>query len=589
MDTTDLELTDMDRHFADFVCRLADSRDQFLWNAAASVSNATGRGNVCLDLATARDEEGTATELERLRSFPVIGSPGAAAPLILDRAGRLYLHRYWEYEARLAAALLALGREECAVDEELLREGVRRLFPHPPIAEVDWQRIAALVAVCRRFAVISGGPGTGKTSTVVKVLALLVEQAAGERLHVALAAPTGKAAARLRESIRAAKEGLATSPAIRDRIPEEVATIHRLLGYNPRSGGFRHSRENPLPVDAVVVDEASMVDLPLMARLVDALPAGGRLILLGDKDQLASVEAGAVLGDICDTGQVHAFSAPFRERVERLSGERLPVVDAEKTASLSDSLVVLTRSYRFGGGSGIGELARLVNEGRGEDALALLKGEAFGDIRWHGLPTETEMAERLRGPVVAGYGEFRAADEPAQALEALGRFRILCAHRHGPYGVTGLNAATEQILGCQAATGGDWYPGRPVMVAENDYTIGLFNGDTGIILPDPDGSERLYAFFPDAAGGVRRHLPLRLPGHGTVFAMTVHKSQGSEFDRILVVLPDRTSEIVTRELIYTAVTRARHGVEIWGREELFVEAASRRVGRSSGLRDLLWG
>lgn len=581
------DLADIDRHFADFVCRLGGSGDPVLWRAAALASNATGRGNICLDLSLLGAE--AEDWAERLHAFPVVGRPGEVAPLVLDQSGRLYLHRYWEYESRLAENILSLAAAGTGIDVELLQDGLRRLFPQAAEREPDWQRIAALTAVCRKFAVISGGPGTGKTSTVVKILVLLLEQAKGEKCRILLAAPTGKAAARLAESIRAAKGRLDSPPEVLLRIPEEVSTIHRLLGYNPRTATFRHNRGNPLPCRVIVVDEASMVDLPLMAKLVDAMPTDARLLLLGDKDQLASVEAGAVLGDICDTGHVHSFSVPFRDFVERTGGEALPPGREGEAASLCDSVVVLTRSYRFDGDSGIGELSRLINEGRGKEALALLKGGMHAELGWRDLPPPAEMESQLRARVVAGYGTYLAAKEPAQVLDAFNSFRILCALRKGPYGMEGLNAQAEKALCLRGRDVELWYAGRPVMVTGNDYALRLFNGDTGVVLSDPTGGERLHAYFPDPSGGVRKLHPLRLPGHETVFAMTVHKSQGSEFDRLLLILPDRPLEVVTRELIYTAITRARKGVEIWGRDEAFLDAVARRVQRRSGLRDILWG
>ena len=587
-----VQFNEIDHQFASFICRQAGSDDPHLKAAASLLSRGVIAGDVCLDLACALQDgdafgygiESLEAWVERLRDFAVVGAPGDFRPLILDDSNRLYLHRYWRYQEELAAAILKRGATT-AFNRELLREGLGRLFPKGGDAETDWQRVAALAAVSRRFCVISGGPGTGKTSTVVKVLALLLEQQGGESCRIALAAPTGKAAARLKESILG---GVECAEEVRALIPEDVSTIHRLLGYLKGSCSFRHNRDNPLPYDLVIVDEASMVSLPLMAKLVDALRHDTRLILLGDRDQLASVEAGAVLGDICDTGGIHGFSAPFAQLTFELTGDRLSEQGA--TGVLGDAVVLLRKSYRFSSESGIGRVGALVNAGDGPEALAVFKDPAFPDITLTDAPQAAELGEALAERILAGYGAYLRESSPEAAFARFGQFRMLCAMRSGPYGVEAVNRLVEERL---AKAGlikpeGRWYSGEPVMITRNDYNLGLFNGDIGLILPDPESGSELRAFFPSGTAGMRKVLPLRLPEHESAFAMTVHKSQGSEFDRVLLILPDRDAPLMTRELLYTAITRAKKSVELLGSEGLFVTAVQRRIVRKSGLRERLW-
>lgn len=595
------EPSSIDRHFADFILRESGRPSAPLGCVASLLSRAVSNGNICLDLAgiAGHDVRMDGEELrlppleelrEMLRETAVVGLPGDFRPLILDRADRLYLYRYWKYERELGRVILEKAASPCALDgENLLAPALERLFP-PGGEGVDWQRVAALAALRKRFCVISGGPGTGKTSTVVKILALLLEQAGGEGPRIALAAPTGKAAARLRESISRMKEQLECDEGIRELIPHEVSTIHRLLGFRPSSAHFRYSDGNPLPFQVVIVDEASMVALPLMARLATALRPDARLILLGDRDQLSSVEAGAVLGDMCGSGRRQAFSAEFAALCGSLSGDHIPrEAPGEPSPPLRDSLVILERNYRFREESGIGALARLINSGRGDDALALIRTAADAGLAWHDLPAAEMLARSLGGAIVEGYAPCLAAKSVEEALRRFDDFRLLCAMRQGAQGVAGVNALVERILGARGLIdpAHRWYRGRPVMVTVNDYNLKLFNGDVGIVFPDAEG--RAMVHFPTHDGGIRTVSPVRLPPHETVYAMTIHKSQGSEFERVLMLLPGHESEVVTRELIYTGITRARTRVEIWGREELFVAGVSRRIRRTSGLGEALWG
>jgi exodeoxyribonuclease V alpha subunit len=588
-----VQLNDIDRQFASFICRQAKSADPQLHAAAALLSRGVVAGDVCLDLACAIEEgdaacfgvENLGDWVARLKSFSLVGAPGSLTPLVLDHANRLYLHRYWRYEQELAEAIRKRGAD-AEFDRDRLKDGLGRLFPSDGTAETDWQRVAAIAALSRRFCVISGGPGTGKTSTVVKVLALLLEQQGGESCRIALAAPTGKAAARLKESIMG---GVQSTDEVRSLIPEDVFTLHRLLGYLKGSCSFRHNSENPLPYDIVIVDEASMVSLPLMAKLVDALRQDTRLILLGDRDQLASVEAGAVLGDICNTGAIHGFSAAFASLAAGLSGDRLPV--EESNGPLGDAVVLLKKSYRFASAGGIGKVGALVNAGEGAAALAAFLDPDLADISMAPTPQATALGEALAERIVAGFSAYLKAGTAEEAFAEYGRFRILCAMRSGPFGVEAINALVQERL---AKAGlihpeGRWYAGEPVMITCNDYNLGLFNGDVGLILPDPESGQELRAFFPSGTGSMRKVLPLRLPEHESAFAMTVHKSQGSEFDRVLLILPNRDAPLLTRELLYTGITRAKSSVELLATDELFLTAVKRRIVRRSGLRERLWG
>ncbi|MDG4555900.1 MAG: exodeoxyribonuclease V subunit alpha [Candidatus Contendobacter sp.] len=609
-------LTDLDLHFARFMSRLAGASSPLqpgeglgvrvaLELAAALASHATGQGDICVNLRQwARRWTVMAGEapfapppvgewLGILRASLVVGRPGARQPLILDRRGRLYLYRYWEYERRLADDLLRrAGEVATTVDAARLRADLDRLFPrHPQLTGPDWQKVAAAVAVLKRICIISGGPGTGKTSTVLKILALLTGQTDGRPLRIALAAPTGKAAARLQEAIRAAKPALGLEPERLAQIPEEASTLHRLLGARPDSVYFRHDRDHPLAVDVLVVDEVSMVGLALMAKTVDALPPAARLILLGDKDQLASVEAGAVLGDLCFGGG--RFSPEFRARLAALTGEALPR-GRITPPPLADAIVLLRHSYRFSAASGIGALARAVNGGKGGAAVTLLTGSPHEDLAWRTLADPAELPDQLAEPIGAGFAPYlraaREGAEPATVFEHFNRFRVLSALRNGPFGVEALNGLCEAALRDRGLIQSrrDWYPGRPVMIVRNDYNLRLFNGDIGITLPDPDDPERMRVFFLGSDGALRGFAPARLPEHETVYAMTVHKSQGSEFDQIVMVTPNAPSPVLSRELVYTALTRARQRAAFHGLPEVLAGAVERRLRRSSGLRDRLW-
>ncbi len=610
-------LAPLDVHFARAMGRIGgETRDDVLL-AAAMTSQHVSNGHVCLNLARLAempallDAEGQLVAehpwprfkswVETLRTSPLISDGDAIAPLVLDRSGRLYLRRYWEHEAQLAASLRQRATQvEVSLDSQWLRAALDRLFPfdtsgESSTSETDWQRIAALLALQRRFCVISGGPGTGKTYTVVKILALLIEQALQQRVRVpriTLVAPTGKAAARLSESIRAAKDTLACSDGVKEAIPEDAATIHRCLGSTAWSATtFRHHVGNPLVTDVVLVDEASMVDLALMRRLVAAIPPKARLILLGDKDQLASVEAGAVLGDICNTGVARNYSRALVETIAQSTGDRLALSpDSPLETGMWDCIVELTKSYRYGSDSGIGRLARAINAGDTEAALTILDSSDYPNVVLIEPSATHALSQPLRDAAVRGFGAYLRARDPHEQLRALEHFRILCALRRGPSGVAMINQQIEDAL-AEAdliRPNTSTYIGRPVMVTRNDYQVNLFNGDVGVIAAEPDHMERRQVIFPAEKGQLRRLSASRLPPHETAYAMSVHKSQGSEFDEVAVLLPAQPSPVLSRELLYTAVTRARRTVTIHASRAIVAHAIARRVERASGLRDLIW-
>jgi exodeoxyribonuclease V alpha subunit len=633
-------LEPLEVRFGEAMARLAGApHDHDLVLAAALACRAPRLGHVYADLADpgavrfehawrGRDERlpwpEAATWLADVAGSRLVAGPGPR-PLVLE-GSRLYLRRYWEYQGALGQDLKRRARELRQVDAASARATLDGLFPRGPRTPTpDMQRVAAAVAALRGLTVITGGPGTGKTTTVVRLLALLVDQAqrGGRELRVALAAPTGKAAARMAEAIRAGKGAMAVralDPATISRIPEAASTLHRLLGFQAREPSrFRHDAGNPLPFDVFVVDEASMIPLSLMAKLVDAVPLAARLVLLGDRDQLASVEAGAVLGDICppraaaDRGarfsagfaarlaelgvEADALAAPARRQIELALGSGPDPEGDDGSSALADCIVHLSHNYRFSRHGGIGELAAEVNAGRAARALALLRAatedtDADGQLALVEDDDPVALRAKLERAVLDAYEPVPPGSTEKAALAAMGRLCVLCAHRQGAFGSAQLNRDVERWLGAAGLIEGrgEWYRGRPVIVTQNDYQVGLFNGDLGVALPSTGSRDGFRVVFPSADGpGFREFSPGRLPPHETAFAMTVHKSQGSEFARVVLVLPPHASRILTRELFYTGLTRARERLTVVGPARVVREGIEERIRRASGLREILWG
>ncbi|GAB2712929.1 exodeoxyribonuclease V subunit alpha [Halomonas garicola] len=661
-------LRDLDRALVRFFHAEVDDAPPLLLLGAALASHQLGHGHVCLDVAATLEEPNLALSLppegdamsdppplpgellagltleqwrEALTHPELVGQGPGSSPLVRVDNGantRLYLRRYWQYEQTLQTHIhrrLALAEaDEPGPKATLARATLDTLFGEPQGESrshtFNWQKAACALAAQSPFAIITGGPGTGKTTTVVRLLALLqtLEQAESdaEPLGIRLAAPTGKAAARLGESIAQQVNGLPLDKTLRETIPTEVTTLHRLLGARPDTRHFRHHADNPLNLDVLVIDEASMVDIEMLTAVLGALPAHARLILLGDKDQLASVEAGSILGDLCRRADAGHYTPRTAEWLEQTTGEALPDAYLDANGTPQDQAIAMLReSYRFGAASGIGRLASAVN-GADKNAVRKVLSDGYADLHHQVLESESDAA--LKHTVLnggpghawadterpAGYRHYLSVmhdqrPEPSvdfaqnpdayatwaeAVLNAYGEFQLLCALRKGVWGIEGLNLRVGKALrqaglikASDAALEHGWFAGRPVLVTQNDYGLALMNGDIGVALEVIEAGEaRLRVAFPtgDPNRPVRWVLPSRLDAIETVFAMTVHKSQGSEFRHAALLLPSRMSPVLTRELVYTGLTRARSWLTlIEAREGILDEAVGRQVLRASGI------
>ncbi len=596
-------ISSLSYYFARFIAgQSQENIDSLTALSAALVSEANQQGHVCVELEHLQgrplfDCEGltssdqlTGIDVDQwckgLLESPCVGLAGETSPLILE-GNRLYLFRYWFYETQIAEAIKSRLQTLETLDVDGLSKHLDKFYPATIDHPVNEQKLAVALSVIRRFAVISGGPGTGKTTTVINILAVLLSQQGDTR--IALAAPTGKAAARMIESIRSGLENSLIDDSIRELIPTEASTIHRLLGFGPT--GFRYSQQHLLPLDCVVIDEASMVDLTLMYRLLDALPSHARIILLGDRDQLAAVAAGNVLSDITGRGRAIQYSTSLTDKLCDILSEpltdiqRADIQTSETPTAIADSIALLKRSYRFSNESDIGILAAMVNQGDETRVIKLLETDS-AQIAWFSGPVDRPEQSTL-DHILDHYQAVVSSDDIDTAFDSFDCCRVLCAVHSGPFGDKEMNQRIETAMRLKHWISSEVnFHGRPVLILSNDYEMDLFNGDIGLIWPDKDGL--LQAVFRDSRQGLR-HFPINsLPEYESAWAMTVHKSQGSEFNSVVLILPPNSPpEAVSRELLYTGVTRAKQKLTIHATTTTMETACRTTRQRYSGLASKL--
>ncbi|MWP49831.1 MULTISPECIES: exodeoxyribonuclease V subunit alpha [unclassified Gilliamella] len=602
----DSQISLLDIHLATFLTNKAMLNDDITTKRFSflvlSLSKEVRSGHVCLDLTlltppaidtslwlalASPNEQDWRLTLEQASHNQVVSDGTNLSPLVFIE-NKLYFQRMWLDETNVAQYFNHTTFSEQPSYYPDLSTILNQLFTQQQ-SQTDWQKVAVAAALTRKVAIISGGPGTGKTTTVAKILAGVL--LTNPNARIVTAAPTGKAASRLTESLSRTIEQLNFASL---NLKAEAITLHRLLGAKADNSSFTHNKNNPLHIDVLVIDEASMVDLNMMARVIEALPILARLILLGDKDQLSSVEAGAVFGDLC-TFITQGYSQPRAKELSQLTGYNVPA--CEQTATITDSICLLQKSYRFNESSGIGLLANAVKEGRLNAVKKLLTDEQpLNDIQYHPLSSQ-QVYEDVLHDSIHHYKHYLNAikqtgiNDIASVLAKFAQYRLLCAVREGHFGVEGLNKQIELLLAknklIQLKNKETWYVGRPIMILRNSTSLGLYNGDIGITLMAEHDSSKLRVYFPFADGSIKGFSPFRLPEHETAYAMTIHKSQGSEFDHVNIILPTDYSPLLNRSLLYTAITRAKKTVSIYATEPILLQAVKSQTQRHSGLVNLL--
>ncbi|MGM0417953.1 MAG: exodeoxyribonuclease V subunit alpha [Thermodesulfobacteriota bacterium] len=561
------------------------------------LSMQTRKGSVCTDIQT---DQSIARLLKRfeidhdkfvkeIKNSLAVGPPDSEKPVIYEE-NKFYLNRYYIYEKFFSDWIInksLLDKSESA-ETGKFKKILDKYFSDDP-SQADMQKLACISASFSDLCVISGGPGTGKTTTLVKIIAVLLELEYPENLNIKICAPTGKAASRLGDAIKNLLSELEIDEAVKDLIPDKARTIHRLLKYNPESGFF-YNRENRLRADVMIVDEASMIDLKLMNDLCSALEDDCRLILSGDRFQLASVSPGSVFGDICKRGEKIWYSENYLNFLEKFFDKNfLKEFFSESKRSFADSITELKKNYRFGANSGIAELAKSIKNSDAKRAFDVLGSDQYKDVVFIETGPEKDFKQLISTFTDNYYASMLQASDPEEAFEKFSEFMILSPLKQGSFGVKKINEIAENRLfqGNEKSKSFLWYNGKPVMINSNDYRNNLFNGDIGICLDIKNSKNKKIYFQSDKSGFLQFHSSL-LNNYDSVFSMSVHKSQGSEFDNILLVLPEHYSEVLSRELVYTAVTRARKKVFICGRKDVFKFAVNKSHSRESGLYNRIW-
>lgn len=587
-----LELTYLDFYFSRLMLEREKEEKYISFFIFMYLSMKTRGGDVCIDIY---EDHGiidflnqynlSIEDMEKeLFSVKALGRPGDMSPIIIDEK-RLYLNKYYKFEDFLYNWFKKRS-ENFLGDNEKLLNLKNNILPKyfENTKETDWQKFAAVNCCLKNFSAVSGGPGTGKTTTVVKIICCLQELNSPDYLKVKLCAPTGKAASRLVEALNNAKSRLEISDEIAGLLPEKARTIHRLLGFSSNNG-FRFNKNNKLDADLVIVDEASMVDVRLMSALCSALKDGCRLILLGDMFQLASVSPGSVFGDICGRGRELSYSSKFMEKINQFFSDFKNSSEISCEKNFSDSIVELKKSYRFDFKSGIGRLAQSVKKADIKSVLNLVSS-GVEDLNHMDISNKNNFKKIIEDFSSRYFSNLLKSESPEEAFKYFSEFTILSPLKSGIYGVKKINETIEGFL--TKRNDYSLYHGKPIMISENDYRNNLFNGDVGIFLKDPENKNELRVFFQTGDGGFKKVHPVRLGKYDLVYSMTVHKSQGSEFDNVFFVMPEMFSNLLSAELFYTAVTRAKKRVFLSGSEDIIRYCVKNRVARTSGLFEKLW-
>ncbi|MGM0608920.1 MAG: exodeoxyribonuclease V subunit alpha [Candidatus Muiribacteriota bacterium] len=578
----DFELIDF--HFGLFLQKFSEDFKQEAFLTGASLSRFSREGHTCIDrifLDNFIKKSGFDFQFNWDNFFDkaeIIGSENQYKPVIFHNE-KIYLQKYFNYEKIIKEKILEKTQIHIKFDKDKkdIINIISSLFQRED--GINWPKIAAAVSISKKFTAITGGPGTGKTHTVSRIIALWLKININKK--IVIAAPTGKAASRLNESIRQAKEEMNISNEIKEKFPEKAFTLHRLLRSKRYSSSFRHNKENPLAYDIVIVDEASMIALPLMAKLLQALDAKTQLILLGDRNQLASVEVGSVFGDICRDENVDSFTDPFLNFIKHELNQNIDLSYNSRKTSLNgwieNSIVELKKSHRFTDKSSIKKLSYSVNNGDFENVIKILNDKSAENVNIDNYFFKS-LWKNLKD-IIQTYFNFKKENYNIRDIfNYMNKFKILCALRKGIAGVQNINKLIEDILGKNGV-----YEFKPIIIKENDYNIKLFNGDSGIFLRDEDGNLKAFFEDEDSENGFRSINPARLPSYEPAYAITIHKSQGSEWENILILLPQKFNPVLSRELLYTAITRTKKNILIASENEIIKKMTKTQVNRISGL------